>query len=393
MDIKTIIENCISDRNIVYNNFNSNFIKKYSVDLIIKTIIVLINSIGIKNNIGDKVYYFVDEIKNNNMSGNLRCTYNKSIESGNKSLLIDYYRINNSNTHLKVGIIFPIFFVILTIVLSAISLIIDILTKRTFNLVMKLLILMQFAYITLANFVSDSICYLMTDHHFYSSILASANMFKTIVLQHGLILDKRFYYPIRASKFYAWGQRTKDNLNNNDKVEITGTYKFDDLIKKSRKDLLYNNNGTKKIMYFVSSLDRDKTMGEISILCDFVKKNSYYELLVKDHPGSLFEKINNKINDLEFTVYKEKKIFEIDFDLAVVGDSTVVLDLALFKKPFVYFEKTFGYFNVYRDLFLSASNEEELCYNILNYESFDFNNVFLKLYENELNGLKCSIFK
>lgn len=67
---------------------------------------------------------------------------------------------------------------------------------------------------------------LMTDHHFYSTVIAMSGFGKTVVLQHGLIQDIRFFSPVRADCLYTWSEKSA-KLAADEKAVVSGTYKFD----------------------------------------------------------------------------------------------------------------------------------------------------------------------
>ena len=85
MDTNKIYDLCYSDRVNTYGNTQKLF-RKLNFDLILKLIILYINSIGKKRKCKTKIILFVDEINNKNSKNNLNKTF-ENIESEQKFFL------------------------------------------------------------------------------------------------------------------------------------------------------------------------------------------------------------------------------------------------------------------------------------------------------------------
>ena len=237
--------------------------------------------------------------------------------------------------------------------------------------------------------MEEYVIFLMSDHHFYSTITAMSYEKNSNVLQHGLIMDKRFYYPIRAGRFFAWGLKSKMILENDDKVVVTGTYKFD--------DLKQNETAIDKkvdILFCIGSLDTAIVKRKIDILIGITKKYGM-KLYVKCHPGSLFDlnvwEETYKGAGIQF--FKESRLEEIKFDLAVSENSTVIMDLIALGKPFILFDSLDGYFGEYFKVIPHGNSMEELaaCFQVCDH--VDYKKIKEVLQQNELNGNKCEILE
>lgn len=57
---------------------------------------------------------------------------------------------------------------------------------------------------------------------------------RTIVIQHGLVLNEKFYFPSVAKEFWAWGELTKRHYRNRNKtgqISVRGRYENDRTVK------------------------------------------------------------------------------------------------------------------------------------------------------------------
>ena len=379
MSTEKILEICQKDRNYVYKN-TSSLIKKLNIDVVIKLYILIINSFGRKNYSHISFNLFIDEVKNKNMHDNMKITFEKI--NTNKYFL-NFYKYRAKN-HIKIGVIYPIFMLVNLTFSLLINLPYIFFKENTFNeKISKKCITMTCNYFNkFYNNINKII--LMTDHHFYSTIIALIHSKKSYVLQHGLIMEKDRYYPIRAQHFCAWGIHTKELLNNDPKIIITGTYKFLNLKKKKQK------NVSKNILFCMSSLNLKKVENKIKTLYD-LSKILNFKLIIKCHPGSLFNKEywQNLLKDSNIEIYKEEKLEDIDFDIAISENSTINLDLLMLKKPFIIFDTSKGYFGKYFDFIPNGNNKEDISKCINSIAKYDYQKIYNKLVKLELNDNMC----
>lgn len=381
---KETMKSILSDRKNCFDEIQMNFTKKIYLDLYIKEIILFCNSIGKANHKKFKGDYFVNEVKNSSMSSNLYRSRGACIDASHDTLLLEFYQFNRRG-HLKLGLLLPVLLIIVCSLIYLLSLLFEILLKGK-NLTFEVLARVFLCYLKLFSFNNQRV-FLMTDHHFFSSIIAIENEKNSSVLQHGLILDKRFYYPIRAGKFCAWGEHSKEILDNDSKVEVTGTYKFD--FKQRAK-----TNRINRIIYCISILNNEiveNKIRQISSLC----KEYGFEFAVKVHPGSMFD-LNywkDSFKDYPITFYKEEKITELEFDLAISENSTINIDFVSMNVPFIIYDDDAGYFDSYKDIIPICFYEEDLRKIISHIQEIDFSQINKRIIENELNSNICTIFE
>ena len=381
MDHKTIRELCYRDRVESLKDIRIGWVKRHGFDLLAKYYIALANTIGPKRK-DFCGYLFVDEINNNNMRNNLYATKRVFEKHGETVGSVSFYRRGDST--ISLGYAKPIwemcavtlaFLPIVALALLGINQ-----TKNTVNTLER----------RFSAFIRDSVrpkeIYLMTDHHFYSSVIAMTCPKLCSVIQHGLVMGVNFYYPIRAGRFLAWGEHTREIQHDDPAVTVTGTYKFDG-IRPSPAAGQY-----RKIMYCVSSLDHEMVAGKIGILYELAKKRGM-ELLVKCHPGSFYDITPWKEQYSDVVFYKEELIQDLDFDLAVSENSTVLLDLATMNKPFIVFDQFGPYFQEYLDVIPHGTTEAEIARILDDIESIDFAAIDRIFRSRELNHGKCEIYE
>lgn len=387
-DFRRIADMCYNDRKAALEKVRIGWLKKNGLDLLVKYFIVMINSTGISN-IQSMKYIFVDEVNNNNMRNNLVETMYQFQNYGEKVGLISFYRGCIGKNCIKFGFLnpikelvylsflcIPIFFKILFGVCQD-KQVITLLTKRY----------TQFLKNTLKENVSE--IYLMTDYNFFSTIIAMQCSEKCSVMQHGLLMDTRFYYPIRAGRFLAWSEHSKEIQKFDKKVEIVGTYKF---LKMKKNDVFCTRFN--KVLFCIGSLEKQIVKEKIDVLKEIAMDNNL-ELLVKCHPGSLFDlqywKDLYKGCNIEF--YKNELIQNIDFDIAVTETSTVILDLISLNKPFILFDECGGYFSEYEGLIPRGTTKEKLESILRQIDTINFEHIIAELKRRELNNGNCIIYE
>lgn len=296
-----------------------------------------------------------------------------------------FYQIN-IREHYKIGFVLPLVMSIQATVKVMEAAIRGWKEDKFEKYIVESLVDMFIKYISILG-KDDNTFYLMTDHHFFSSILANQLSSKCYVLQHGMVLNKRLYYPVRANVFYAWGRRSKEILENDEKIIVVGTYKFKGMYNKFKKRKIT------KVLYCISILDDELVKKKIEVLYEITQKNGFL-FAIKLHPGSMFDiSFANMIENKNISIYKEEDLSSIDFDLAVTENSTINIDLAVMGKPFIIYDFDNGYFNKYFDIIPHGNSFKELeeCFQRLDF--YDFKLINEKLLINEVNGGRCTLFE
>lgn len=319
---------------LLESNNELSFIKKYGIDYVIKYIILLLNSIGKPKLVK---YIFVDEIKNTNMSNNLKNTRDKF--NNLDTSYINFYKIDKNHEHLKIGFIKPIYLILFLILQIVIILPIFILPyKKACIIIMKVVMFNYSKYIKYITKDKNLKVILMTEHHFFSAITVDKlKNFTTFVLQHGAICDISYYYPIEANYFLAWGKKSKEILHNDNKIICTGTYKFDELKFKNKNMILQNKKIT--ILWPLRPIENNvlKSYMEMFLYLSKNMNDIDIELIVKKHPSSFssFECLR-EYEDTNMNIrFVDEKLEKIKFDIAVIDNSTIGYDLFILGKPFV----------------------------------------------------------
>lgn len=381
MKMEDILSNCIEDRKKAFCSINAGFMKNSCIDLLVKYVILLINSIGKKSD--KNCLLFVDEVNNQNMSDNLFLTYKKGSECGHNAKYLSFFSFQKREMHYKMGLIYPLSMLFRTCGILFLAGIRILCKRDTAQWICRRMIRIFNDY--LAHIKNCGCFYLMTDHNFFSTVIAMNENCYSRVVQHGLVLYKDLYYPVRANQFCAWGAHTKEIMNNDEKVWVTGTYKFDSLEKRK------NNASIRKVLYCVSTLDNhlvEQKIGILQEICAVFKM----ELAIKLHPGSFYslDYWKNRFESIQF--YKNERFHQIEFDLAVSENSTVNLDLSIMGKPFIIYDNNLGYFERYSEIIPFASNPDDLRRIFSTLDRFDFSEINKLLLQGELNGGDCSIF-
>lgn len=379
-----MFEELLKDRNNCFEKVNAGFTKRCYVDLFLKEIILLVNSVGKKNYKKFEGVYFVNEVKNSNMSRNLEKSKEAAESALINTLTLEFYQIKRVGG-LRIGFFRPIFLMVAILTTYSLSFVLGTICGNNYTISFYLLIWGFKAFLKSFNFGSCNV-FLMTDHHFFSSIIAMENDENTYVLQHGLILNKKFYYPIRAGHFCAWGKHSLKLLNYDPKATITGTLKFVDVNKSISKK-------TEKIIYCISSLNQNAVEKKIDIISE-VADLFGYKFLVKCHPGSMYnlDYWTDKYRGSDITFFKDERIEDIDFDVAISENSTINIDLAVMNKPFVIFDEEVGYFEEYMDVLAVCSSKEKLIEILGHLDSIDFETINSRIIKNELNNNLCTLF-
>ena len=379
--IDEIIQACISDRTIAFEDSTIGFVKKHNIDLSVKILVLLLNSF--KRGKYCK-YVFVDEVKNSNMANNLEETERVF----KKRVSIRKLSFYNFNKH---GSIVPhkkLLSYIWRIIWKTIACtVISIWNKEKSEKILLSTIGLTFIDYIKQDGIDDTWFVLMSDYHFFSSILAMVWPKKCFVLQHGLKIDDTLCYPIRADYYLAWGERSKSLLYNDPKVIITGTYKYRE-IKSTPKDECFT------VLFCIGSRDMDRVLEKIdATIAAF--KDIKHRLIIKCHPGSLYSDriLIDKYRNQNIRIEKESLLQDIPFSLAVTESSTAIMDFVALKKPFIVYDTGMSYFSAYKNIIPTVRNEEELCLLANRINDIDFEKINQILITEELNNGNCNIFE
>ncbi|MHC1681691.1 MAG: hypothetical protein AB6733_01865 [Clostridiaceae bacterium] len=381
------------------NRKTRSFVKDYSFDIVIKFLIVLFNSIGGKKEIK---YLYVDEIKNSSMSTNLYAT--KKNSNKEDSYILSFYKYKFEESHAKVGYITGVILIIFYLLQLLISLVFVFFGDKVFTTIqLKIIQINYYIYFNLLPMGRDSKIILVTDHHYYSALTALFNKKSiSVVLQHGAICDISYFTPVHADYFFAWGNNSKAKLND-EKAISAGTYKFDSLI---NANILHKSdfNEEIKLLWPLRPIDEKYLKYNFNLFVSLANtiKDKKFKLLVKKHPSSFsnfdFIEENSTANLSVECISGDLK--EIDFDIAVIDNSTIGFDLMVINKPFVYIDNLIeneieiGYQNygiptiknekdiitIFKEIF----EDSEKYYD-------DFNKIKDKFLKEELENLHCKI--
>lgn len=391
MDHAELLAKCLDFRAKSLAHTKQPLQKKANIDLLAKFCFLMLNSVGRPTS---APCIFIDEVKNPSMVANLRATIAHCPED---FVVMNLRGHEKDRKHARVGYLLPMKLMIRALLLHSI-LYLGIpflgwkgLEQQSFNV----LIHCFQKYLSQFSNIKPKI-YAMTDHHFYSMIACVDDTFDSYVIQHGLLnapQGKRSelwaYLPIYADYFLAWGKRTQELLEPcGGQIIVTGTFKFESIQPSSPEE-----EGGRSILYCVSILDEKLVMKKIDVLRD-IAKNDGWKIKVKVHPGSLFsmELYKKRYADTNIAFYKECSICDIDFTLAVIENSTVLLDILYLAKPFIIYDETIGYFSKYADIIPITDNADQLVQLIARYKDVSLEGIMGVIKERELNDGKCEIF-
>lgn len=384
-----VYETCIGDRRKLASLGQNSFLRRCCLDLVIKYFILLLNSVGRRR---AKSIVFVDEVNNSNMYNNLAIT--RASVSTIEATSVICFRKRMGEGHVKTGILWTV----CEMIYAALALIPPImrfaLSNQNVNtLVIKSLILRVDRYLSKVDESIDTLV-LVSDHHFFSTVLSCRPSQTSYVLQHGLIQDPSFYTPIRADYFLAWGKRSAGLVSPADKVLITGTLKYAQARK--REGVLAFQDGAFPLRVLLC-LSTSRTSSEIVKRLNpvFKLQDLYgFELALKIHPGSLYsiDEAKRAAGNRPLSMYKEEPLGDIEFDFAITEQSTAVVDFAYMGIPFIIFDDgAFDYFFPYRDSVPWAKTYDDLKSLFESLDGFDYEKLFQMLLHEELNDSSSRI--
>lgn len=233
---------------------------------------------------------------------------------------------------------------------------------------------------------------LMSDHHFFSSIVALQYPEKSCVLQHGLIQDKAFFEPIRADYFFAWGKASSNLIGDKRKVFITGTNKFDECLRVQRSAI---KSPPKKVLVCLAT-SRSKEAIEHTLKPIFELQNRLkFDLLIKTHPGSQFsmDELIEAAQGRIVNLYKDEAIADLDFDFAISEQSTSLLDFACMNVPFILFDEVDDSYFRLNDAVPTAHDAKDIEKVLRDFDQEAFVAMKKRFLENELNGGVNTIYE
>ena len=385
MDYQVICERCIDDRFrfMIERGIGIPRIKRYNVDLLAKFVYVMLHSVGKPFSVP---VVFFDEVNNRSMIDNLYAT---AAHCDQEHAFVCMRELKNHRRHVKAGWVWPLVLLLAAaaahLVLYAGALFLP--WERINAGSTRVLVRLFHSYLKRLGCAGAKV-YCMTDHNFYSHILCSDRSFESCVIQHGLLLDMSYYYPVYADHFLAWGERSRELMPEDAKVTVTGTYKFSRL-----KPLAPEQEGEKSLLYCVSIPNTELVLDKIEKILR-VLEGTGYKLKVKMHPGSFFstEELEKRYGNANMEIYKECLISDISFSMAIIENSTVLLDLLYMEKPFIIYDEKDGYFRDYQEFIPWTTDEKGLGAQLRRAEQTDFRQVWDQIYARELNGNKQSFW-
>lgn len=384
--LESIVLACSEDREIVAKQAHYSWIRRCGLDLLLKMLILLANSFG--ERASDYGYLFVDEINNSNMRNNLFRTAREV--KGRKAVFLSF--CSRESSHLKVGRIWPVAAALKLLIASIPAVVGFIGSNNSINhSLMRVLVKTMLSYLQRVD--SSTVFVLMTDHHFFSTVIAMSSVGKAVVLQHGLIQDVRFFSPVRANYLYAWSEKSVI-LAADEKAVVSGTYKFDVVgynVGQAVRSLQEANN---VLVLLSTSASSAQIVNRIAPILKLKMKFGFH-LGIKTHPGSLFslDDLRKAVGESsDIRLYKEERIEDISFDFAYIEQSTAVIDVACLGIPFIIIDDTDNsYFSSYAGLLPIAHTEDDLLELSAQFQTRRFISAYINLLENEICSGACNI--
>ena len=365
------------------------FIKRTGFDLFIKYGIVLFNSIGTKES---NALVFVDEVNNSNMFKNLHAT-KSDLDKHEETRTLSLRKVCRSK-HIRIGILWPVIQLFQTVFAGAAFAVVLSIRKENSKYEYSMLRYLTNAFSNFLNKLDAQakLYLLMSDHHFFSSIVALQYPEKSCVLQHGLIQDKAFFEPIRADYFFAWGKASSNLIGDKRKVFITGTNKFDECLRVQRSAI---KSPPKKVLVCLAT-SRSKEAIEHTLKPIFELQNRLkFDLLIKTHPGSQFsmDELIEAAQGRIVNLYKDEAIADLDFDFAISEQSTSLLDFACMNVPFILFDEVDDSYFRLNDAVPTAHDAKDIEKVLRDFDQEAFVAMKKRFLENELNGGVNTIYE
>lgn len=163
---------------------------------------------------------------------------------------------------------------------------------------------------------------------------------RTVVVQHGLVLNEKFYFPSVAREFWAWGELSKRHYRSWDqsaKIVVKGRYAGDAAMKRERY-LSLPADGRLKILvapsFFHDEVNEIVTGLKAELSGDHLDKAV---VAIKLHPamkfqGRLTSRLRKQAPWLESETAPIETLAE-EYDVLVTKNSTSAIDFLLRGKP------------------------------------------------------------
>lgn len=368
---------------------HKSFAKRIGLDLFLKYGIMLFNSIGVK---GNKTLVFVDEINNSSMFNNLYATKN-DLDKHEETRTVSLRKLCRLG-HVKIGVLWPVAQLFRTVFVGAAFAVVLSFKKENGKYEDRMLKYLTNVFCDFLNRLDAQakLYILMSDHHFFSSIVALRNPKKSCVLQHGLIQDRAFFEPIRANYFFAWGKTSSNLISDQKKVFITGTNKFDECLRMQREVI---KSPPKKVLVCLATSRNKEDIERVLQPIFELQSHLKFELSIKTHPGSLYSMSDliEAAQGRKANLYKDEAITDLDFDFAISEQSTSLLDFACMNVPFVLFDRIKDSYFELNDAIPTAHDAKDIENAILGFDQKAFLSMKKRFLENELNGGVNTIYK
>lgn len=164
---------------------------------------------------------------------------------------------------------------------------------------------------------------------------------RTIVIQHGLILNEKFYFPTVAQEFWAWGELSREFYrawNTNSRIEIRGRYQEDARLK-ADKPLIPEDIDCLKVLLapsFHHSEVKELVQRSISLLPAGAK------VAIKFHPATKMRRLlalrcKRAAPHVAFEYSSMEEAASV-YDVLVTKNSTSAIDFLLRGKPVAFLE-------------------------------------------------------
>ncbi len=381
------VRDCLHDRNMAMAEGGHSWSRRCCLDLLVKMLILLVNSFGLRRITSPIVY--VDEINNSSMSHNLKRT--SSVVSGKDAQFLSFYSIERDVKHVRTGIGWTLF-VLAELVMRSVPAMVLFMGKDQMVNERMLRLLEKFMLRYMSRVNGSKLFVLMTDHHFFSSIIAVVEDSESVVLQHGLIQDRRFFDPVRASAFLAWSEKSAALIEKGIAIPC-GTYKFDVVDAYGSSHVRTLADAKSVVLILSSSKTREQIEERLRPLEDLGRRYGF-SLAVKLHPGSFFpmNELINAASNRRIDLYKEEPIESIPFDFAIIEQSTAALDVACMGVPFIVIDDGGdSYFSEYRSLLPVAANYKELIDLAVNYHVDSYLSSYRYFLQREIASGICDI--
>lgn len=163
---------------------------------------------------------------------------------------------------------------------------------------------------------------------------------RTIVIQHGLVLNEKFYFPSVANEFWAWGEASRQHYrswNPLAQILIKGRY-IEDSHKKQEHYMLPESGKHTRILV-APSFYHEEVKEIIAILRNTLtgKETRKISVAIKFHPATKFRRLL-KFLCLTLTPWLKEETAPMEtlsetYDILITKNSTSAVDFLLRGKP------------------------------------------------------------